>query len=75
MPEGDYDTLAGLVIAELGHLGAVGEQVVVPATLERVADDEDAAVRSVARLRIDAMDEHAIATVGVTVEPAGEDQS
>ena len=75
LPEGDYDTLAGLVIAELGHLGAVGEQVVVPATLERVAGDEDLPARSVARIRVDTVDEHAISTVGITVEPADEDQA
>lgn len=75
LPDGDYDTLAGLVIAELGHLGEVGEQVVVPVTLERVADGEDLPPRSVARLRIEEIDDHAITCVIVTVEPAPEEQA
>jgi CBS domain containing-hemolysin-like protein len=74
LPDGDYDTLAGLVIAELGHLGEVGEEVVVPVTIERSANDDDVPARSVARLRVEEVDEHAISCVALTVEPAPEDE-
>jgi CBS domain containing-hemolysin-like protein len=55
MPEGPYDTLAGLVLARLGHLPAVGEQV-------EVGDWS---------LTVTGMDRHRIATVRVTPPPDG----
>jgi CBS domain containing-hemolysin-like protein len=55
MPAGPYDTLAGLVLARLGHLPAVGEQV-------EVGDWS---------LTVTGMDRHRIATVRVTPPDGG----
>ncbi|MGR7002903.1 transporter associated domain-containing protein [Yinghuangia aomiensis] len=45
MPEGDYSTLAGLVLARLGHVPYVGEEVDV--------DDRRLTVTAMDKLRVD----------------------
>ncbi|MGI8535259.1 MAG: hemolysin family protein [Mycobacteriales bacterium] len=71
LPDGDYDTLAGLVIAHLGRLGAVGDEVLVPVVLEHPGEDEPPG-HPVARLRVEAVDTgQAVTHIALTLEPAG----
>ena len=52
-PEGDYDTLAGFLLSELGHIPEVGEQV----TFENVT------------FTVTEMDDRRIETVHIDVTP------
>lgn len=54
LPPGDYDTLAGLVLALLGRLALVGDEVVVDAT--RATDDEGGSQPVAVALRVETMD-------------------
>lgn len=70
LPEGDYQTLAGLVIAEHGRLPAVGDVVEV-----RLPDDpadlvhDEAPTPRAARLEVVAVEQHVPATVRVRIVP------
>ena len=57
LPDGDYDTLSGLVMAELGRLPGVGDEVVVPT----------------ATLRVVTLDGHAVGRVVLTPRDPGSD--
>jgi CBS domain containing-hemolysin-like protein len=68
LPDGDYDTLAGLVIAHLGRLVAVGDEVCVPVVLEHPREDEPPN-QPVARLRVEEVDSGQVAThITLTLE-------
>lgn len=54
LPDGDYDTVAGLVLSELGRLAKVGDEVVVAATRRR--SDQDSSPRLTVTLRVDSLD-------------------
>lgn len=47
LPEGPYETVAGLVLANLGHIPAIGESVILGCGTLRVEDATDRAVRRV----------------------------
>ncbi|MBC7375764.1 MAG: HlyC/CorC family transporter [Frankiales bacterium] len=73
LPDGDYDTLAGLTVAQLGRLPVVGDEVVVSAVLA-TAGAEDRPGRPMVRLRVEAVDQGQVATV-LTVTPQLSDPS
>lgn len=76
LPEGDYQTLAGLVIAQHGRLPVVGDVVEV-----RLPDDPADLVHNqetrsrLARLEVVEVDQHVPASVRVTVVTAPEEES
>lgn len=73
LPDGDYETLAGLVIAHLGRLGALGDEVVVPVVLENPSEDRPAE-HPVARLRVEAVDDsQTLSRIALTLETAEQD--
>jgi putative hemolysin len=47
LPEGDYETIAGMVLAHLGHIPVHGEELLLKTVRVRVEDATDRAVRSV----------------------------
>jgi CBS domain containing-hemolysin-like protein len=47
LPEGEYETIAGLVITHLGRIARVGEKVRLPGTLIEVTRADARAVREV----------------------------
>ena len=70
LPEGDYETVAGLAIAAFGGLPAVGDQVQIP--LEQEAADLVAAETpptDVLVIEVRAVDKHVPATVFVAIRP------
>lgn len=68
LPDGDYETLAGLVIAHLGRLAVLGDDVVVPVTLENPGES-DPSDHPAARLRVDAVDDSgALSRIALTLE-------
>ena len=74
LPEGPYETAAGFLVAQLGHLPRVGEAVEV--TQPAGDDPEDATALPVVKLTVATLDGRRIARVRVTVSeepdaPAG----
>jgi CBS domain containing-hemolysin-like protein len=51
LPEGGYETLAGLVLTTLGHIPEAGEQIELPGAVIVVDDASDRAIRGL-RLRL-----------------------
>ena len=47
LPDGDYDTLAGFLLSELGHIPEVGEQVVFENATFTVTDMDDRRIETV----------------------------
>lgn len=73
LPEGDYETLAGLVIAEFGGLPEVGDTVTIevdPDPADLVRESHPAAKFLVAEVR--AVDKHVPSSVHVTLHTDGE---
>ena len=68
LPDGDYDTLAGLVLARLGRLAEVGDEVEVLAV--RTADDEPR--RTTVRLRVEAVERRRVRAVRLTLLPVAQ---
>lgn len=64
LPEGPYETAAGFLVAQLGHLPLVGEAVEVT---QPAGDDEDAAPPPKVQLTVASLDGRRIARVRVTV--------
>lgn len=62
LPDGDYDTLAGLVLARLGRIPVVGDEVTVEAELERDGDG-GFPPRVTARLRVESLAGRAVGDV------------
>ena len=57
LPESeDYDTVAGLLVKEIGHIPRTGEQAMVPLPLEVPDDDDDEPVQEHVVLRVERMD-------------------
>ncbi len=73
LPDGDYDTVAGLVLAELGRLAQVGDEVTVAATRKR--SDEDLSPRLHVTLRVDSLDGRRVGDVHLAAVPEAEEQS
>jgi putative hemolysin len=73
LPDGPYETVAGYVMAHLGHLPEVGEAVeVAAAEIDPEADDEDAEIEAPVRLSVVALDGRRIARIRVSrIQPAG----
>lgn len=68
LPEGeDYETIAGLIHAELGRIAVRGDAVML--RLNRRADDEDDPEQLAVTLRVDRMEGRRIDRVSLTVEP------
>ena len=62
MPEGDYDTLSGFILEELGRIPKTKEKVKVETdeilfTVEKVEDRRIALVKAVKKEKIDAQDD------------------
>lgn len=74
LPEGDYETLAGLLLTEFGHLPEPGEEITVPISAERAGETEDPVPgwldphREVWRARVVAMDGRRIDKVALSTE-------
>jgi CBS domain containing-hemolysin-like protein len=51
MPDGDYETLAGFVLAELGHVPKVGERVTHGMFLLEVTRASDRAIQEITLTR------------------------
>jgi CBS domain containing-hemolysin-like protein len=70
LPDGDFETVAGLAIAEFGGLPSVGDQVAIPLEPEAadlVADEPQP--RDVLTIEIRAVDKHVPSSVFVAVRP------
>ncbi len=65
LPDGDYDTLAGLVLSRLGRLAKVGDEVTVNGSRGRPAGGQNPHV--VVTLRVDSLQGRRIGTVQVCV--------
>lgn len=76
LPEGDYQTLAGLVIAEHGRLPEAGDVVEVrlPDDPADLFHDDEPAPRA-ARLEVVAVEQHVPASVRVTIVEWSEERS
>lgn len=72
LPDGDYQTVAGLMIAEVGALPAEGDQhdLPLPATGDDLLEDDDRPARRL-RLTVDEIDRHV--PTRIRVELAEED--
>lgn len=71
LPDGDYDTVAGLVLAELGRLAQVGDEVTVAATRKR--SDEDVSPRLQVTLRVDSLEGRRVGDVHLAAVPEVEE--
>lgn len=79
LPEGDYETLAGLLLSEFGHIPIEGEEVTVPITSGR-EPSEGALARlephvEVWRARIVSMDGRRIDRVALSTELTADDDT
>jgi CBS domain containing-hemolysin-like protein len=70
LPDGDYETIAGLAIAEYGGLPGVGDRVAIPLEPE-VADlmADEPPPRDVLTIEIRAVDKHVPSSVFLAVRP------
>lgn len=77
LPEGDYETLAGLLLSELGHIPVEGEETTLPISSGR-EQSEDAAILpaphiEVWRARVVSMDGRRIDRVALSTELPADD--
>lgn len=70
LPDGDYDTLGGLVLTHLGRLAQVGDEVVVPGGRSRNGGDELTPAVGV-RLRVETIDARRVGNVHLSTEDQG----
>lgn len=74
LPRGDYETLAGLVIAEAGELPPVQTEVVLELDLDPTAEDDEEPERVV--VRVLEVDRHVPSLLRLTVdEPSADDDT
>ncbi len=79
LPEGDYETLAGLLLTEFGHIPAEGEEITVPISSSPLGEQQTlgerlAAHHEVWRARVVRMDGRRIDRVALSTElPTDED--
>src|SRR5699024_3419303 len=80
LPEGDYETLAGLLLTEFGHLPEPGEEITVPISAERTGDGDEPVPgwldphREVWRARVVSMDGRRIDKVALSTELPAADE-
>lgn len=75
LPDGDYETIAGLAIAEFGGLPAIGDQVTI--VLQPEASDlvaEEPQPQDVLTIEVRAVDKHVPSSVFIAVRPEQEAQ-
>ena len=73
LPDGDYETVAGLIIAEFGGLPAVGDRVLIPLEPEAadlVADEPQP--RDLLTIEVRAVDKHVPSSVFLAIRPEEE---
>lgn len=72
LPEGDYETLAGLLLTEFGHIPEEGEEITVPISStpldEQTIGERFTAHEEVWRARVVRMDGHRIDRVALSTE-------
>jgi CBS domain containing-hemolysin-like protein len=75
LPEDEsYDTVAGLLVAQLGRIPVVGDRVLVPLPLIHPEDDDEEPVQEHALMRVERMDGLRVDRISIRrMSPEGED--
>ncbi len=75
LPEGDHETMAGLVIAEFGGLPEIGDSVAVDLSQDPVVLDTDDPVPTTATMTVLSVDRHVPLSLLLTIPRPSEEES